>query len=343
MTLRRSLIIVNYRSWQETREAVVSARAASSEPLDVVVVDNSCSEEEAEALGAIADVRLVVSATNSGYAGGLNQGVALAEGEILFLSNPDMRFGADSLDILANEVTDRTIAGPRFTWDAAGKWQMPPADEMGVIQKLDEVASQWSSIWNRARDVRRLRDRVNFWRLEESRPVRMLSGALLALRRTTFDRIGGFDAGYALYFEEIDFIRRAKLRGIRTTYVPRARCRHLYNQSAAREPSSSMKFTASEVRFRERWDDSIMLRFGNQRKVRRNLPLHPLDEPIGAPPIGLVELSPLSDFSSASGSFASGSCWLPRDVLASWGGGELYCRVIDLQDWTVKGSWRLDR
>ena len=57
-----SLLVINYRSAALAVEAARTARAASSEPLDVVIVDNSLDQREAEALRGVGDA-LVVPAT----------------------------------------------------------------------------------------------------------------------------------------------------------------------------------------------------------------------------------------------------------------------------------------
>ena len=43
--------------------------------------------------------------------------------------------------------------------------------------------------------------------------VPALSGALLMMPRTLFDRIGGWDAGYRLHAEDLDLCRRARAAG----------------------------------------------------------------------------------------------------------------------------------
>ena len=82
MAARCSLVLVNYKTAALAREAIRSAHAASTAPLQVVVVDNSCDPAEAEALRCHADV-VVVSGTNRGYAGGINLGRGSCDGEVL--------------------------------------------------------------------------------------------------------------------------------------------------------------------------------------------------------------------------------------------------------------------
>lgn len=344
MTPSRTLIIVNYKSWQETQQAIRSAHLASTEPLEIVVVDNSCDERELEQLQLIDGIRLIASERNSGYAGAVNRGVAESEGEVLFLSNPDIRFGARSIDLLAEHAMISTIAGPHFAWDERGEWHLPPADEVNALFKADEIMAQHSTAWNRFRDLRRADARVRFWQRTEAGPVQMLSGALLALHRNTFDELGGFDDGYELYFEEIDFQRRAKLRGVRMIYVPEAKCRHLYNQSAGKEESSARKFVESELRYLRKWGGTWLLPLARSSSsaISDDLASLPAGATLDVPELALVELTPLSDFRSAAGHFASVHARLPQDVLAT-SPGELYVRVIDLARQDVVGRWRVER
>jgi predicted enzyme related to lactoylglutathione lyase len=58
-----------------------------------------------------------------------------------------------------------------------------------------------------------------------------LSGACQLVRREVFEQVGPFDEGYFLYFEELDFARRARARGVRCWHVPHSRVVHLVGQS----------------------------------------------------------------------------------------------------------------
>jgi hypothetical protein len=77
-----------------------------------------------------------------------------------------------------------------------------------------------------------------------------LSGSLLAIRRDAWKRVGPFDEGFRLFFEETDWLLRARRLGLRSEYVPAAEAVHLYHQSAAREPRAQQWFAESARRFR---------------------------------------------------------------------------------------------
>jgi N-acetylglucosaminyl-diphospho-decaprenol L-rhamnosyltransferase len=51
-------------------------------------------------------------------------------------------------------------------------------------------------------------------------------------RRDIFERLGGFDEGFFLYWEDADYCRRAANAGLRRMYVPTASVGHIVGRSA---------------------------------------------------------------------------------------------------------------
>ena len=111
-----SLLVINYRSSALAADAIATARAASSMPLQVIVVDNSVDPAEADALRGSAD-KVVVSPRNAGYAAGINAGRKFCDGDVIVVSNPDVRFGENAIDQLVD--ANAAVAGPALFWDDA--------------------------------------------------------------------------------------------------------------------------------------------------------------------------------------------------------------------------------
>jgi GT2 family glycosyltransferase len=319
-----SLVVVNYRSAALAAEAVRTARAATAQPLEVVIVDNSCDTEEAARLRGITDA-LIVAETNRGYAGGVNLGRRACGGEVIVVSNPDVTFGDGAIDRLAGELRGNiAVAGPALFWDEAQQWMLPPGDLDTAWEKIDAILAGRSGEWMLQRDRRRFRRRVAFWELRATTFVRMLSGAVMAIRARDFDDAGGFDERFPLYFEETDFLRRIAEARKRIVFVPEARCRHLFNQSAAQVAESAAgHYAQSEMRYLEKWNGPWAARM--LKRFERPLPPLELSSPLPAPrPSTLthpfvIEASPLPSFSTAAGRFSrdAGELALPPDVLAS--------------------------
>ena len=64
-------------------------------------------------------------------------------------------------------------------------------------------------------------------KIDAPAPVEQPAGAFLMVRRAVWEELGGFDEGfYPLWFEDVDFCRRAANRGYLLYYVPAAVAKH---------------------------------------------------------------------------------------------------------------------
>lgn len=334
----RSLVVVNYRSASLCRDAVASARAASSEPLEVIIVDNSCDRAEAEALAGIGAETLIVAAGNLGYAAGANAGIRAASGTKLLVSNPDVVFGAGCVDELVTALGGRVaLSGPRFSWDAEGRWLLPPASVMTFRSELSRSLASWSGSRSASRSRALFFERIAFWKAASPTRVAAVSGAVMAIDRDAWKRIGGFDERYRLYYEEIDFMRALGRERYEVRYVPTARCLHLYDQSAASESEQQRKFAESQSLYMAKWHGKWSVVPGLLERGRRRDPppattLSPsealaIPEPVGA---YVVEASPLSSFDTAAGHFPrAAEIRLPGEIWARFHGAALYLRVVE--------------
>jgi GT2 family glycosyltransferase len=320
-----SLLVINYRSSALAGDAIATARAASSRPLQVIVVDNSVDPAEVDALRGIADT-VIASPHNVGYAGGINAGRRFCDGEIIVVSNPDVRFGEKAIDRLID--ANAAVAGPALFWDDAHRWMLPPAELHTRREVIDRVFASRSRAWARRRARRRFLERVAFWSLDHAASVRALSGAVMAIRASAFDAAGGFDERFPLYFEENDFLRRVKGRIV---YVPSARCRHLYNQSAAASPEAASLYARSERLYLRRWGGTFAKKFEGTLHVAT---------PEGGDSNDVVfEASPLASFETAAGHFGSDVKDISDDIWDMYRGDVLYLRTVDRRTGRVLRSW----
>ncbi len=322
-----SLLVVNYRSASLAAEAIRTARQASSRPLQAVVVDNSQNGFEVESLRGVADV-VIASPRNLGYAGGINRGRPSCDGEIIVVSNPDVRFGEHAIDLLT--ATDAAVAGPALFWDDAFRWMLPPAELQTRSEITGRVLATFARGVARARSRRRFLARVAFWSIDQPTRVRALSGAVMAIRTAAFDRTGGFDERYPLYFEENDFLRRVAGEVL---YLPSARCRHLYNQSAGGSPEAAALYARSEELYLRRWGGRLV------RQFERDLP--PSAAEGGNASVGelVLESSPVASFETAAGRFGEGDADVSEDIRNTYRGEVLYLRAVERTTGRVLRSW----
>lgn len=185
-----AIVVVNYGSHGllEQNLAGIDAR--------VVVVDNYSGPQERAEVAALArreDWELLTPATNLGFGAGMNLGVAHAVeagADVLVLINPDVRAEHDSLDALVAHAHREplTLLSPRIlrpdgrVWFAGG----------------EVLVEQGRTITTGA---------------DSSTPNGWLTGACLTVHRDLWTRIGGFDADYFLYWEDIDLSWRVTRSG----------------------------------------------------------------------------------------------------------------------------------
>jgi GT2 family glycosyltransferase len=253
MSARRevSLVLVAHRSSGVLPAAVGAFRRQAAQlglTAEVIVVEHSEDGDEAERAAGSAPDRLLVR-LNRGYAAGVNAGISVAQGDVLLVGNPDVELMPGALAALLRSLAAWDIVGPQFELAGAlfppAEVQTPAAE---AARRLAGVGrSAW--VWSLRRQLRRWRA---VWDAVEPRAAPTLSGALLAFRPALVERIGPWDEGYFLYFEETDWLRRATRAGRRCAVVPAARAVHRWGHAAPPEQWQE-RFAVSRRRYYRRW------------------------------------------------------------------------------------------
>ena len=242
-----SLVLVAHRSGALLPAAAGAFRreaAACGLRSEVVVVEHSQDAAEAERAAACRPDQLLVR-PNRGYAAGINAGCAAARGGLLLVANPDVELGAGALGRLAAALAAGwAVAGPRF---GLGGLSVPPADPQTPRAELARRRAAPGRRWRThlGRELARWR---RAWEASDPLDQPTLSGALLAFRRELLERVGPWDEEYFLYFEETDWLRRARRAGGRLALVPAAQATHRWGHSAAPARFAD-RFAASRERY----------------------------------------------------------------------------------------------
>ena len=222
------VVVVN---WNTAAAAVRAARAyAASEGVEarVTVVDNASAEGDRRRLLELQPpIRLVLSQRNMGYAAAANAGLRGGGGELVCVSNADVLPAADMLAELAGAVlADPTVgvAGPVYdSADASYHSRFPSRWSLLVRPFVGAAGRPWVMPPTRSGVAR----------------VDQPAGACLVARREVWERAGGFDEGYFLWYEDVDLARRVHDLGHRNVVVSAARAGHqgarAWTQMAERE------------------------------------------------------------------------------------------------------------
>jgi N-acetylglucosaminyl-diphospho-decaprenol L-rhamnosyltransferase len=215
-----------------------------------VVVDNASTDRTLELAGELAGgahVQVMANAQNRGFAGAANQGFQATDAEMILLLNPDVRLRTP-VEGLMEACRQHGLSAGQLT-DSSGRPQAGftirrfPTPAVLAFELLG-VNRLWPG--NSLNRRYRYLDRD----LNQGGPVDQPAGAFLMTRRDVWERLGGFDEGFhPVWFEDVDFCRRAIQAGYRIEYVPEVRAEHVGGHSVTK---------LSPTRREEYWYGSLL-------------------------------------------------------------------------------------
>ena len=235
-------VILNYRTPELTLRAAAAALVdIAALGGEIVIVDNGSGDGSYEALRDAARdrgwigsgrVRVVQAGQNGGFGAGMNFGMrcGMADGgrpDFIHLLNSDAFPEPGAIRALVDYLRATPQAG------------MVGSFIHGLDGRPHHTAFRFPSIPGEFETGARtgpITRALARWVVAPAIPqaptrVDWTAGASLMLRQRMLDRIGGFDEGYFLYFEETDLCLRAARAGWQTHYLPQSRVAHVGSAS----------------------------------------------------------------------------------------------------------------
>jgi N-acetylglucosaminyl-diphospho-decaprenol L-rhamnosyltransferase len=201
-----------------------------------VVVDDASTDGTSDALStSYPKVRVVTLDHHRGLSYALNRGAKAGEADfVLFLNNDVFPLG-DAIgrlyraledDPLANSAGGRLVdPGTERTQDSYQPRALPGL--MGLVVRLSGIERAWPSNPWTGQHLRHPLDAIATVRTD-----RQPAGSCLLVRRTAFERVGGWDEGYWFWYEDVDLSRRLAELGD-ALYVPTAMFEHVGRASTS--------------------------------------------------------------------------------------------------------------
>jgi N-acetylglucosaminyl-diphospho-decaprenol L-rhamnosyltransferase len=231
LLLAAAAIIVTFNS-----EAVIGACLDSLRKMAPnvrpIVVDNASSDRTIERVRERADVQLIENRENRGFAAAVNQGISSTDTEFLLLLNPDANL-LTGVDALIEESRQFGLAAGKLvdlhlrpqTGFTVRRLPTPAA----LIFELFGINRLWPS-----NPVNR-RYRYLDLDLDQPGPVEQPAGAFLMTRRDVWEHLHGFDESFhPVWFEDVDYCKRALDSKYAIQYVPSVQAAHAGGHSVSR-------------------------------------------------------------------------------------------------------------
>lgn len=206
-----TVVIVNWKSSDLAIACIESLKENASKYIDsIIVVDNDSKDDSLAKLKAISGLKIVALSENVGFGRACNIGARELKTDYVLFLNPDALVFFDTikktLEFMEREENRRIgICGVQLK----DKWN-------SVARSCARFPTAFSFFCNSV-GIDKFFKKMGFfmtdWSHTESSVVDHVIGAYFFVRSELFNRIGGFDKDYFMYFEDLDFSIRAKKAG----------------------------------------------------------------------------------------------------------------------------------
>ena len=184
-----------------------------------IIVDNASTDGSIDiACESYPNISVIKNSENMGFAFASNQGIRLAENELILLLNTDAIIMNGSIDTLRKALLlldKNAVAGPRLM-RLNGTIQKSVYPEPTMFTELFKPIVKFIVSFKEV-----------LYKSDKVYRVSSLRGACFLAKKSALVNVGLFDERYFFYLEETDLFRQLKKKGFYITYVPSSKVVHL--------------------------------------------------------------------------------------------------------------------
>jgi GT2 family glycosyltransferase len=225
-----SIILVSWNTRSLLHQCLESIYTHPPDCLfEVWVVDNASTDGTPEMLyDTFPQVRLIQNPDNTGFAAANNQAIHRSHSRYVLLLNPDTVVLPGALDELVRYMEGNPRAGgagPRLL-NSDGSLQPSCCPTPTLVNEFMRLY-HLDRIWLRAKS------NMETWAHDVPRPVEIIQGACLILRRSALEQVGYLDERFFIYSEDDDICMRLRKDGWTLSWLPFAEVIHYGGQSTS--------------------------------------------------------------------------------------------------------------
>lgn len=238
-----SILIINWNGKAYIETCLRACLQLTYPNYEIIVLDNNSTDGSREIVEcSFPEVQLVKIGENVGFARACNIGIGIARGGYVAILCSDVCVDSMWLTHLVEEISDSRVSSRGRTVVTGGAIysEQPNGVIWGGSGMIDLVTGSGWQPDAFSKTVKHTED------------VDFISGGAMLVQRNVFKRIGVFDEGYFLYFEDADFCTQVRRAGYQLRVAADAKCWHMtpMEQYTARAPSLRAYYLYTRSRFR---------------------------------------------------------------------------------------------
>jgi GT2 family glycosyltransferase len=221
-----SVVIVNWNTAGLLKDCLNSLYQNTKIPLQVIVVDNGSSDSSVTMLKQdFPQVTCIDTGKNLGFGKANNIGFLSCQSDLILLLNSDTIVHPAAIDKMYTKMTQRPdidVLGCKLL-NTDGSLQPSCYDFYSTAKTLVD---------NRL--VKKLYCHLSptakftcFFDHTVERQVDWICGAVMLIRSSVLEKVGGFDEDFFMYGEEVEWQKRMQKQALKIVYTPDAQITHL--------------------------------------------------------------------------------------------------------------------
>ena len=234
-----SILIVNYKSWKHLTNCLNALTHLTEDKFsfEVVVVDNNSDDGHLEAFTKkYKQFKFKKNSGNNGFANGCNLAALNSKGRNLLFLNPDTIASEKSI----KEMCELIDSNKNY-----GIVSCNQINNNGSFEDSDRIFPDLATLFGLTRAFYRKlfkKTREN----DELVFADWVSGSVVFISRNWFEKIGGWNEDYWMYFEDVDLCKRVRDNNGQVVVLKNSKIIHNHG-GASRINMSTAAITKSEV------------------------------------------------------------------------------------------------
>jgi GT2 family glycosyltransferase len=242
-TKKLAIVLINWNSFELTKETLESLQQTTYTNYDCIVVDNGSEDGSGNALKLqFPNIILITSDTNKGFTGGNNLGMDYA-----------LQHGYEYMMMLNNDVA----VEPNFLEPLIARLDQDAS--VGAVQPLIYFHHDRNLIWNAGSTYNALlgicstpdynKKDLGYQFKNKSKKIDWITGCAFMIRASVLKKVGLLKEAFFIYYEDVDLSFRIKAAGYQLAYMPTSVIYHIAGMSHKTKEKGKEGFVSNKVHF----------------------------------------------------------------------------------------------